>query len=395
MITLVSTPQPLTLVANPVLFVLSMTGTDSSTETRRLGYQLLDASNNPISKREGFSPVDGQQIDLDFSRDIRNRIYTDTPQVCDQWDTRVESSMLIEVKLRYWEIVFNKETCDSTDENIVTTGTFKVLNSAEQWWGFVNTPAMGFHLLTFVPEYQDLCPKTCNLLYAYFPSAMNVIIVIYDRDSEGLVPLGNIVYNLQGVYSINISPLLFQQASIGSDFPYQLSDVKVIRVFMNSNLVATYNITGCCAKAKVAFQHFGGGYAYMFFDKIDEETTNTSFTEVCRWQPKNKAYSDPVRTKGGLSISNKQGKKLIKLSKSISKDQFRDKKYIEDFLSSSSYYIEFMEYSGLDAGFTTSYPRLMKFIVQAGSLKSYDSDNIYNLEVIGYVNQMHRLPNHE
>lgn len=387
----------LNLIGNPVVFEFAMTDVDNGTEVRRFGYQLY-ANGNPISALESISPKEGERFIIDFQRDIRPFIYTNTPQ-CYQL-SRDEPEMVIEISLKFWEFVYNKDECTTTIENEDERGPYKIINSTNQYWGYTNNGAQSFFVLNLKPKNVFICKDQCDLIYIY-DGQINVD-YYYD---DGSFALGQGAFSTDGVKSFRISAdeaaeVISNAPVIGGTPPTKqevLCRLHKANIRFDNTHFITYYFTDCCCSRTIWFQQSQGGYSSMGFDCDDSLAVQSTFTEVCRFQPV-RGYQGPgssdIRTKGGLSITNKTSYKQITLTKDLHRDDIRDLRYYEDFLSSGSYYYEFTNFDGMlnDINGFQGFTQMVKFIPNAGSIRYYKKDDIYRLVITGKINQPHQMP---
>jgi len=173
-----------------------------------------------------------------------------------------------------------------------------------------------------------------------------------------------------------------------------LSRIHRIDVLVNGVVQRSYYLGSCCCVTTVWYQSYRGGYSTLGFDCIDGLLAAGSYSEVCRYQPKevsNQPFSSNIRERNGLSIHNKKSFRTYELSKLLTRDEADNLIQYEDFLDSGSYYLEF---NALLGQLNDTITQKVKFMPTAGSVRYYKKDDIHRLVITGKVNQQHRLPNY-
>lgn len=380
-ITLNTTPSgTINYIGNPAIFNFTMTGIDSPTELRRFGYQLLDGTGTAIGPVETYLPQEGVAFSFNFQEDLYPFVKTAYPQNCGA--DRAEPEMEYDFKLRYWELVFDKDTCETTIENSVDSATYTMLNTAEQYWGYVNTGGDGFSLLTLYPRAYELCRNSCLSVYVTGGATMTLDVVTKAAPSTEIDTV------FSGPNSMVISP-----SEIATDLAIDVSTITAVKLLFDDNLYTTFLMTDCCG-AKIVYQTAGGGYATMFMDEEDSLSIKTSHVEVYSYQPRttNEApYAESIRMAGGQRIYNKSGSKQITYTKIIKRDELRDLRFYEDFLNSGNFYREINVVQGI---LLPTVKQLVRFLPNSGAIKYYKEGDYFRLSITGKINQEHALPNY-
>jgi hypothetical protein len=395
-ITQINSPSVLSnLVANPLLFEFSMSPVETATEFRRFGYQLCDDNDKPITAQELITATDGEPFTIDFQQDVCGIVYTDVPDCNSAINSQPEMEKA--VRLKVFEHVFNKDTCQITIENEATIGDFTVLNAANQYWGNQILGAGGYLWLNPMPAEVELCRSRCQLIYLW--STANTPIDITATSFAGNDYQINRA-NASGVNAFLIDPAELAALMNGIEGATTAENLKLINyisVVVDGILFTRFKLDTCCCINRIAWQHSGGGYSFMQFDCDRELTVASKGSEVYRWQDKNFAYEPSLkrtRTEGGLSISARESFKKVKLSKVIEADSDRDLRYWADFLSSGSYYFEYPVFPGSYAPGPPNY-QLIKFIPDYGNIKYHEEEKFFTLNFSGKIAQPHQMPNYE
>jgi len=377
-----STPDAgINFIGNPVVFTATMTGISSPTETRRFGYQLLDGSGVAIGPVESYLPQEGIQFSLDFREDLYPFVKTAYPTICGALN--IETEMVYDFKLKYWELVFNKDTCTTSIVSPVETAVFSMLNSSEQYWGS-QTTGETFNLLTAYPQYYEICRDKCIQFYVYGTGSI-VLTPYYGSVAQ--------VQSTQAFGGVAVS-VPVSAAVLASALDLNANLITSIGIEVGGSEYTRLLLKSCCSGPRMVYQTSGGGYASMFFDEEDSISVQSNFTEVYTYQPKttNEAPSaESRRMEGGKRMFNKVSNHLQTFTKVLTRDDLRDQRFYADFLSSGNYYLEFDSVAGI-LNPTTS--QLARFIPSGGNIKYFKLGDYYKLTIQGKVNQEQILPNY-
>ena len=387
--------QVLNYSGSPIYYLISMTGVETPTEYRRFGYQLLDTNNNPISAIELKTVQDGEQFILDFQSDIFPELFTEIPQLCGTVNGAAAPEMTGMYKLKYWEQVSNKLNCGRTIEHLAETIPFRVINSAEQWYGIYQDTGEDFRILTFHQEKQFMCRDKCDLIYTWalddelYYIRVDIFTSITNNVGSMAVKIPKDAYYhmvsarqaAQALLSSVFSGLTLDQAT---DLIHHLElSIVPIQTGITNPLTDIY-LKDCCDVERVLFHHSLGGYTYMEFDCIEQIGEKTSYTEIFKYQPPADPYTNFKRTRGGNQIANKKARQTITLSKLLTRDDLRDLRYYQMFLSSGNYYYElnFMGAFGMHYDYDM---RLVRFLPNSGSIRYYKKEKVHKLVLTGII----------
>lgn len=381
-------------VGNCIKWNITMSSTGSGAERRRFGYQLKTLAGLPITKKESLSPKAGVPFDLDFRRDVLPFVKTKPPTDNSDWGAvNPEAEMLVEVQLDYWEIVHNSDDCTTIEEGADTDGPYKIVNSASNWFFPVEKTSPA--LLNRKPNIILASPKLEDFLYYYKysggggvgPSTISATIygsggsVIGSRGPEAIV---------DGVKSYPVGPGNIYNTTTG-DPNGAPSAVKSIRVFTDLGDVVTYIMEPCGTGAErvLFFQSTDGGYTGISFVN-ERRTIQSSYTEICRYNPSCEPWDFDNLKNGGESINDKNSYQELTLVKYIEEEDHIDLSYYEQFLSSGSFYIMLpWRYTELDGRF-----KMLKFLPSAGNMVFHAEEKITVLTIKGKINVPYNLPNY-
>lgn len=365
-------------------FEFVMTGVLSATECRRFGYQLICEDGTPVTALEQLEPKDGVPFCLDFQLDISKFVYTPAPPTCNGRGsgTRLETVEGLEKKfyLEYWEVVFNKEDCISTIEGKTSTARYCLLNSAPPYWGLINTSTTkDLQILTYMPEYKELCRDSCDFIYIY--GGGTVLLVGWLANGK----LGPILGKFSGGADTSVVVI------DGSTIP---ENVTKVEVKINGVTIGNYVMKKCCCEngAEIAFQSSLGGYSILNFCKAKKGVKNTS-REVCRWVDKNaKPNSREYKTQGGISVVDKKSYRTYSLTTDIPYPSKSTEFYLESFLSSGSHFVNIPIAIPSVPEFDCAFDSWVKFKVTSGAV--FADEDKCTLTVSGQVLIPHTQPNY-
>lgn len=398
-ITTVSVPSTLSnLVNEPFAFEFSMTPVDTVTERRRFGYQLLDSDDNPVSAKELITPKDGETFCIDFNQDICGLVSTGVPTCEGSSNNHPEMEGVF--KLQVFEHVFNKDTCQISIENENVLGDYTVINAANQYWGAQLLGSGGWGWLNPMAGNLEMCRSRCQLIYLWSNNSINIGMTA--RSVSGINY--TIVRSHAGVNprvkSFVINPAEFAALMTPGEAATEAENLKRIQyisVEVDGTKLVHFKLKTCCNVQRIAWQHSGGGYSFMQFDGDMELSATTKGTEVYRYQPKGTSFSptlEDARTLGGKSIGQRESYEQVSLVTYFDAREERDYRYLQDFLSSGSYFYEYKAFTGSFLPGPPTY-QLVKFIPNTGTVKYHKTEEILELRITGKVARPHQMPNYE
>ena len=350
----------------PVLWVLSMDNTNSATEVRRLGYQLILDNGDPLTAPAILSPKNNEEVYLDFQSDVFDLVCT-KPPICESSQGEDDASLL--VRLKYWEVVTDKELCETTDENITSTSNVRILNT---YWDY-RYCCKDYILLSPKLEYTYLCYGSLDQITLMYFANMSWRYTF--EDDTTLVQ--------------NRAPLSTQHPSTFSIQEYltQAKKVKKIEVNVVTNNeqvdhITTYIFKDCCESCnQIAFLSKMGGYSFVDFEYLEgvsiERTTNlyNKYQDFkTAFNNENWGNTDRLIKEGGLSQLKPSGKTIRTFVIELTDDW----EFWEDMFRSGSYYIRICECDEC---------RLYKFIPNFSNTQIYKKDNFVYAQFTGYINR--------
>ena len=312
-IALIEAPLPNNRISDPIEFEFNMTGIDDGTTLRRFGYQLFDSNDNPITALEAISPKEGENFIIRFNRDI---IFNSYNAMACGGSVSTTPVPVKSVYLKYWELLYNRETCETAIENEISTDTFRIINTTLQPFE-PQTVYPDFILMQPYPTSLELCRGNCHIVTIWSEDATLKIVVNDDYEVQ---------YNVNDpdqVFTTSVTPsslaiAWFGTGTSGFDSAAEaLKAIRTIKVYIDDVLQTTFRVTDCCDAYQVQYLTSRGGWAHM--ELIEEQSG--------------------VDTSGSLFLNNglQETDKEAYITKSFTKDvDGFDEFYLQDFIASKS-----------------------------------------------------------
>jgi len=391
-------PKGNSYVSDPFKFTLAVNDAGSDTEDIRIGYQLLCDDDTPATKEKYFKPkalTEGQTIDrypIDFSRQVRSRLSTTPPDLAAPLgQIQNNSGFKKGFKLKYWAEVIGigEENCgqrEIIDEK--TTETILAINTAYQWYNPYMNPSSNASnpaetLFTSRPKCIEICKDACDFLYICGRDFIKVEGTAADGTVYGIgsVPLvgtaGEATYikikpydeSIKGVdYIIDILTDIN-----GNQFPVFLGQNFEEITYTYGDVSITYKFKCCCDQHRnIYFQESTGGYAVMSFCCVESISNTTSSEDICFYTGCANPTEKESRYLNGNTIYKKEAQESLLLS-SMVKDCKEQRRWLNEFLNSKSYFIEECDVNGD--------PVLVRFKVGSGTLATYNGRQTTDLQI--------------
>jgi len=370
-------PEDIIVLSDPAKFKFTMSGIVSVNSYGRFGYQLLDTSNEPITQPEAWTPKEGVSFPLWFSKDLRERVYTAVPQCT--VPTRTEPEMVLDYKLKYWEQIFNTDSCESSVVGEQEITGLTILNSANQFWGRLERD--NYFPLTYYPPFLKMCPDQKQLYYLYIKNPIDITVKITTAD-------GTVQNSTTATYGVGAHSIVLDPVALGSDADTDRIVIDTPDAGQPTGLdqLARVYVNECCEEnISVAFQCFAGGYKFMHFDCIQREKSKVKATEICRYVEPSEFPNDAELTTGGLHTGDIKSFKEITFIKILKEDSLSHRRFYESMLNSGSFYWYFMDEYNVE--------QMVKIRPKSGSLVYYENDDLPELKMTFRISQDYRYPN--
>lgn len=402
-ITIVSQPSSPQLIGNEICFTFQLTETVVGNITKRFGYQLFVAGTaNNVTEEELVLPQPLTDFPVNFMEDLLTYVSTNYP---DPSAKRAEPEMFATFELKIWEYHYNTDTCSGTIENEQTLPAFTVLNMANQYYARPIKASANTWLHTDYPNVSILCKDETTWVYAYTENTGNIIIAnLFEKDGTPIAsPLLSASFE-DGAWSYPINhqqlaDLMEAIIPLGPGVYEEL--IHSVEVTVDANPIVRFYFEDCCTEDNVHiyWQSALGGYKSMNFDRAEDLRIQTTYSEICRFQPKtitgsNEPDNVTIRNVGGTSINNKVSNRTFVLSKVLTQNEADDLRQYEDFLASGSYYMKYLHTNGSIKNSQTLSYSTIKFLPKSGSLRYYKAEDEFRLLMSGKLNQTQRMPNY-
>ena len=351
---------------------------NGDTEEKKLCYQLFCEDGSPVMKApKVYCPKKaGELPPIDFRREIEQMLYTECPSFAQGTAFMASEEMKKGFYVEYWEktITINPEAdqCVEIEEGSKEkTATFKVINSATQYWEDGSAPFQFF--LTSRPHCIPICKSARDFVYAC--NGGNILIIPQFSDGSSQIiqaPLsGEIGYVGVGPYNI-----------WGDNVPSNVTGY-IVRI----GGVEYCYVFKCCCKTQmpVYFQEAQGGWSVISFCEMTAKDFESNHSTICRPQPCETPDHIESRRRGGNTIVTGPARKYYTLSFDLPYCDLEWQRWAEIFLASGDYKIIEKDWNGNDIE--------VKFIVQPGRVNIFTKDNKSQLVVTGYVEQNFNRPN--
>jgi len=376
--TIDSAPADVVAVGNCIRYGVSLSDGGTAPEVKSTGYQLFVEGAAIMAKIRQI-PYTGATEYLDFSKVLRSQVRT-TPQQPGAVVSNVEDADFEkEFYLRYGEVVFNSDTCDTNLSGVSTNDTTKkVANIAFQWFQDQGDLAAGVIPCTNRPATNYVCRDQSDWLWLYKGSAGNYAVIFRVNYNDGT----------SDAISVEVSP----GAKIFSIGPGNFFDPFLIvagkkwvwyEIEVYSDLATTlvksfrFNVVDCCSGSfpdELYWLEPMGGYAGMKFDTVRVGNGITS-----------RVYDQGVdcsaSTVEGLGVNGGKTKGFVSSVRTVSLQKTIPytegiELFLEGLISSKSHFVNQPGPSG---------EVLAKFILSDGSYTVSDNGNSISLSVSGEI----------
>jgi len=342
-INVVSEPNVRSRLSDNLEFVFNLTSVGDLVNTKiSFGYKIykvVSGSEVQISKKNlQFDPRNTGNFAISIKREAFANLFTPIPNLGAGVtgtipDAREEVGMWVDIKIKYWEVSTDLNTCaEVIVGSQLDTTVIRVFNSVQRWYDTRGAIAAS-EILTQRP---CLIPSSSNcedFLYAL----ENCVVRVngYDADRNQLVNTLEVTSGAD-VRSIGIGPKNILTYPGWSNVEFYIVQAWNGPVSGDPDFTFKYMIDYSDEAVPVIFQEYDGGYSSISFEYA--ENGNISFVESrARVDVDGHAgFSSVGRLEAGPRIVDKPGQNIISLVKKIPMDQDW-KKWLEVFIKSKSY----------------------------------------------------------
>lgn len=320
---------------NPAVFFFTQTDIDTATHRRRFGYQLLKADNTPLTGEEATSGIEGQPVRLDFTNVMRDALSATPTKTT---GTHAEAVLLF--KLKYWELVFDKDTCSTTIELASETPTFTMLNTTRQWWytGYNNDITNSVISMVYKPRIKYIVRGELDFIGIFNNTDVNFTYL-----DSALNPIGD---TTESVSSGEAKTIVVNPNSWAAN-------TATVNVFSENKLITTYvlgrrsgDFLPCDSNNNeevfpIVYQSHQGLYGIMYLgrEQLSHSSTNSEFLGTTLVNKDTTNHSQSIVTQGGRKVLNMKTDEQFTVTRYVGAKSLEDLREIEDFLGSQQYYL--------------------------------------------------------
>lgn len=373
-VSIVSSPNALSPVANGWQFVFNLSDSGTLPEVRQAVYALYDGAGALIKDLDISRPVGGGNFAIDFKEDIKGELFAALPPFGAS-GVQNDNTLMKSFKVQFGEKIINVET-GAVTTSLSFSDTYKVLGGANNVMdnSFItdSTPK----LLTYRPKEYGMFKDSDD--WVWLLGNGTAMYHLYDEDGALLAS-----QVLSAPYEMNAIPLGLE--SLGYLVAYPNANVLKVQIQAGA-LDETYEIDfdEYCKSSKedfieILFQEPLGGRSVAVFQKLDNIGVNIQQNEVLI--NRDILYSTNLRIDGGNSISYKESRLTFSCAKEIKGDK-TEISWLQGFLGATEYHIKIYDENGD--------PYWTKFILDSGSVswndKSLSVSGHLAMPVIGSLN---------
>lgn len=361
---LVNEPGPVNGVDSCLKWTFVVSGVSNDLEENRFVYWLEDATGQMITHKEQLVPAEGKEFPIDLLKDVRDVLYTPPPPYEDLHTTIVEvPSMIGDYVLHVQIHTYDRVLCQSAITSDLLYGWYRVISVASDWATVVIPGDPG--VINYKSPLIYVAPKSNDWLYCYG----NVEIEVVFYSSTGT--------QLDDPVTINVSGEVVNVVPIGPDnlrsiFP---ADCKYYTVHVNGDKLTTYVVE--CSTHNRDIYFFDNGYSVLNIPVASTGLT-TSQSTVNLYNPNCSPLSNTGLLRKGLSINNKKANLDYNFNGLLKYDTEEELEYIKKMLTSGSYFVQ-VPFLGT--------MKMIKFIVNPGSVTYDIKEEFVPLQISGYINR--------
>jgi hypothetical protein len=392
-ITINSAPKQYSPVYNCLIYCLFIDDIGSANIVRRIAYQLVNEDDEPITAVESVRPFAAfEPICFDFTLDIRGLVSTAYPSV-DTGAAQEDAVIFYAVKLKYWEIVTDTITCETTELSPSYTSICNIWNGGTQIYESENyeMPMLGNHYPDRMAFGAGARPHMW-ILRGVYPDPIQATYTI----NGGFVPT---VLNVPSGHKASILPMYPEGLGMVSINGVRSMEISIPA--LNRSFVITYDVGsssafgddpcgedlggGAAPRAlhHVMFLDSLGGRSMISFEYVDELAMSTEQGIICAYRRCDTGTSEDngnTYNKDGVSISNKVANERLTLIADADNSKDMMELY-KAFLASTEYHIQSIYNEQI---------QFRRFILDTGSIVYFKVDDRIELRVSGYFAAKYR-----
>lgn len=370
MATLVSQPTVFVTALRDVKFVFNIASIGVAPEKKVLIYMLKVNGVNAYQEYQIYNPVvDGQDIEIDFTKDLLGIVQTAAPTYGLPVTMFSSDKEIKSITVEFGERTSNSDTCETLDEIQGESEPIDVLNGIPRL--FENALNNTFQVLSNRPKRYGIRRDSQDFLYV--TGTLDVSVTFWDSSD---VFITDFTYSSNETHPgaiTNIIPIGFQGAPAGSN---------LIKVFIDQ-LISVDNPTGiyctilsedcgCQEGAPVDLyvQNHLGGVDLLTFDCVDTVTMNSVKQQIVgRYD----GSETGILQKGQRRSINNNSFPVINLKKTFHDLDYKYSQWLNEMVASNNAWMVIDHQNGGK--------QLVRMEIQSGSVDTFGDETELLLSV--------------
>lgn len=274
-VTITTNPNALQPVENGFQWTIALSDLGTDPVEKRAGWQ-LESSAGVVAEKSSTRPGStGDPIVLDFKKNIRGLMKTMLPTI-GALGVQNDTTIIKEFRLKYGDIVINKDTGAVTDNVSSYSSYYKVFNGANNLYDSSLITSAALTILSYRPDAYNILRNSLDYIWVLGATSVTYLIYYSDNTTQSIVQ--------SAPYDANIVPigLPFLSALLSG---HTSDDVTQLVITIGSTV---YNVgfENTCDGAndltfmEVLFLEPLGGRSIMVFQEITGAGVQTQQTEA-------------------------------------------------------------------------------------------------------------------
>lgn len=283
MATVVSIPPVIHTALRSVEYTFNMPSVGVAPEKKYFRYRLKNVTNalfpTYLTDWKYYEPVvNGQNIVIDFYRDLMGIVYTPPPPFSAPSSSSQNITIINQIVVEYGERTINTETCDPAVDTVDgTTDVIDVINGIHRVYGQPIQPTLGRKILTNRPKRYSVNRNSYDWVYVF--GQIDISVVYYDVNMNILGATDWLINETHPGSKIIVIPCGFQNSPVGtvtigiySSDQIQLSNPDGLVYFIDGNLCpCEFGET-----KDLYFQNQYGGVDMIAFECVEAKQMNVA-----------------------------------------------------------------------------------------------------------------------
>lgn len=369
---LISQPPAAVALGNCIQFGLSITDGGSGNTQISRGYQILDGDDNELTSVEQIPYTDSIELfnAEQFIRDI-NLVSTKLPDLSSTSIVE-DANAKKDIKLKYGEITFDSDTCQTTQDLSSESSLFRVVNAAFHWFQDDDLTDLE-RVLTSRPSISYVCKDQYDWLHVWALSAtIDIKVTYYFSDGTNAFTTSSIINPSNDVFIIPVGP-----ANNAFHLPANIVRYKIELTNQTPVTFATYWFyidNNCCPTSNYKELYFlepTGGNASLVFDNVQVggNVTSDRFNQFTPCYKTETQYGADY----GLTRINSKSFKRFSFSRTMKYEDGIDV-FLDGLFATERAFMRFPYHSGDD---------IAKFIIDDADYQSVNNTDDVQITVSG------------